>query len=99
MRARALRLARRAWAAAPSVRSADALGWVLTRAGRPVEGLAWARRALRLGSRDPRFLLHAGVAAVRRPALARPWLRAAAASPALGPWQRSRAHDALETAR
>jgi tetratricopeptide (TPR) repeat protein len=97
----ALRLARRAWAAAPSVRSADALGWALTRAGRPGDGLAWARRALRLGSRDPRFLLHAGVAAARsgRPALARPWLRAAAASPALGPWQRSRARAVLETVR
>ena len=44
-------------AAAPSVRSADALGWALTRAGRPREGLRWARRALRLGSRDPIFLL------------------------------------------
>jgi tetratricopeptide (TPR) repeat protein len=99
--AAALRLARRAFAAAPSVRSADALGWALTRAGRPDAGLTWARRALRLGSRDPRFLLHAGVAAARSgaPALARPWLRAAAASPALGPWQRSRARAALETVR
>ena len=33
-RAGACALARRAWAAAPSVRSADALGWALTRAGR-----------------------------------------------------------------
>ena len=33
--ARAVALARRAWAAAPSVRSADALGWALTRAGQP----------------------------------------------------------------
>ena len=32
--ARGLRLARRAWAAAPSVRSADAVGWALTRSGR-----------------------------------------------------------------
>ena len=30
---------RRAWAQAPSVRSADALGWALTRAGRPAVGL------------------------------------------------------------
>ena len=56
-------LGRRAWAAAPSVRSADALGWALTRAGRPREGLAYAHRALRLGSRDPLFLFHAGIAA------------------------------------
>ena len=60
---RAVRLASRGYAAAPSVRSADALGWALTRAGRPVEGLAYARRALRLGSRDASFLYHAGMAA------------------------------------
>jgi tetratricopeptide (TPR) repeat protein len=63
-RARGLRLARRAWAAAPSVRSADARGWALTRAGRPAEGLAWARRARRLGSADPMFAYHAGIAAL-----------------------------------
>ena len=60
---RAVRFAERAYAAAPSVRSADALGWALTRAGRPGEGLAYAERALRLGSRDPLFLYHAGIAA------------------------------------
>ena len=60
---RALRLAREAWTGAPSVRSADALGWALTRVGRPEAGLRWARRALRLGSRDPNFLFHAGMAA------------------------------------
>jgi tetratricopeptide (TPR) repeat protein len=61
--ARGVALARRAWAQAPSVRSADALGWALTRAGRPAEGLRWSRQALRLGSRDALFLLHAGLAA------------------------------------
>src|SRR4051794_39892183 len=61
--ARALTLARRAWAAAPSVRSADALGGALTATGRPRAGFAWAERALRLGSRDPMFLYHAGMAA------------------------------------
>jgi tetratricopeptide (TPR) repeat protein len=60
---RAVRLGRWAWALAPSVRSADALGWALTRAGRPEQGLRWARRALRLGSRDPLFLYHAGISA------------------------------------
>jgi tetratricopeptide (TPR) repeat protein len=59
----AVRLGRRVWEAAPSVRSADALGWALTRAGRPREGLSLARRALALGSRDALFRLHAGVAA------------------------------------
>jgi tetratricopeptide (TPR) repeat protein len=62
-RERALDLARRAWAAAPSVRSADALGWALTRSGRPREGLQWAHRALKLGSVDPVFRFHAAVAA------------------------------------
>jgi tetratricopeptide (TPR) repeat protein len=61
--AAAVRLGRRVWRAAPSVRSADALGWALVRAGRPRAGYAFARRALRLGSRDPLFRLHAGVAA------------------------------------
>jgi tetratricopeptide (TPR) repeat protein len=63
--ARALVLARRAWQDAPSVRSADALGWALTSAGRPRAALPWAGRALRLGSRDPMFLYHAGIAAQR----------------------------------
>ena len=63
--ARALRLGRRVWQAAPSIRSADALGWALTRAGHPSAGFAWARRALRTGSRDPLFRLHAAVAARR----------------------------------
>jgi len=60
---RAVELARRAYAAAPSVRSADALGWALTSGGRPRRGLAFAEKALRLGSRDPMFLYHAGMAA------------------------------------
>ena len=63
--ARAVRLGRRVWRGKPSIRSADALGWALTRAGHPRQGLAWARRALRTGSRDPMFRLHAGVAAQR----------------------------------
>jgi tetratricopeptide (TPR) repeat protein len=60
---RGLVLARRAWAVAPSVRSADARGWALLRSGRPQAALAWSRRALRLGSTDPMFRLHAGLAA------------------------------------
>jgi tetratricopeptide (TPR) repeat protein len=60
---RAVALGRRAWAAAPSVRSADALGWALYRAGHARAALGWARRALALGSRDPSFLLHAGLVA------------------------------------
>jgi tetratricopeptide (TPR) repeat protein len=84
---RAVRLARRAWDAAPSVRSADALGWALTRAGRPHDGLHWARRSLALGTRDPAFLAHAGLAAraAGRASDAARWLRAARRSPALSP--------------
>jgi tetratricopeptide (TPR) repeat protein len=63
-RARAVTLARAAWRAAPSIRSADALGWALTRAGRPEAGLRWAHRALRLGTLDPSFRYHAGMAAL-----------------------------------
>ena len=59
----AVKKAKEAYAFAPSVRAADALGWALTRAGRPAEGLAFAERALRLGSLNPRFLYHAGMAA------------------------------------
>jgi tetratricopeptide (TPR) repeat protein len=62
--ARALTLARRAWRAAPGLRAADARGWALTRSGRPEAGLRWARRALRLGSRDAIFRYHAGMAAL-----------------------------------
>jgi tetratricopeptide (TPR) repeat protein len=61
--AAAVSLGQRVWRAAPSVRSADALGWALTRAGRPAEGYSFARRALALGSRDALFRLHAGIAA------------------------------------
>jgi len=60
---RGLTLARRAWQRASSIRSADAMGWALTRAGNPLAGLVWARRALTLGSRDPFLLYHAGAAA------------------------------------
>lgn len=63
--ARAVRLGRRVWSAKPSIRSADALGWALTRAGRPRDGLVWARRALRTASREPMLRAHAGLTALR----------------------------------
>ena len=93
-RARGLRLARRAWAAAPSVRSADALGWALTRGGRPDDGLRWARRARRLGSADPLFAFHAGMSA--RGSERRKLLRFALAHGlAAHPWQARLAREAL----
>ena len=100
--ARAVVLGRRAWAAAPSVRSADALGWALTRAGQPAVGLRYARRALRLGSRDAMFLFHAGVAAreAGRPDLARRWLRLAlAGNPRFSPLYAPQARRLLEGLR
>ncbi|MEA2357066.1 MAG: hypothetical protein QOI62_326 [Solirubrobacteraceae bacterium] len=60
---KAVALARRAWAAAPSVRAADALGWALTCAGDARAALPWAAWALHLGSHDPAFNLHAALAA------------------------------------
>jgi hypothetical protein len=61
---RGVTLARAAWAAAPSVRSADALGWALHRTGRGRAGLRWAHRALRLGSLDAGLRYHAGMTAL-----------------------------------
>ncbi len=88
-KARGLELARRAWAAAPSVRSADALGWALTRSGRAREGLQWAHRALKLGSVDPVFRFHTAEAARqagRREEAARDLRLAKAHGLAAHPW-------------
>jgi tetratricopeptide (TPR) repeat protein len=95
----ALRLARRSWRSAPSVRSADALGWALTRSGDPRGGLRWTRRALRLGSLDPTLRFHAGAAALTagRRAEGRRQLRIALAHGLdAHPWQAARARRALE---
>ena len=98
-RDRAVALGRRAWSAAPSVSSADALGWALTRAGRPAAGLRYAQHALRLGSRNASFLYHAGIAArgAGEPAAARRHLRDAVETRTLSPLHQRRARAALET--
>jgi tetratricopeptide (TPR) repeat protein len=57
----ALRLAEAAYDAAPTVRAADALAWCLFRNGRTAEALKRSQEALRLGSRDPLLLYHAGM--------------------------------------
>jgi tetratricopeptide (TPR) repeat protein len=99
---RAAALAKRAYAAAPSIRSADALGWALTRAGRPTAGLRWARRALALGSRDRLFLYHAGMsarAAGRRHQARRYLARALEHGKGFSPLYAPRATRALEELR
>jgi tetratricopeptide (TPR) repeat protein len=96
---RAVALARAAWRAAPSLRSADALGWALTRSGRPAAGLSWARRALAPGARDASLLYHAGMSAraAGRVAQARRLLRRALAhNPRFSVLHAPRARRALE---
>ena len=56
----ALRHAKAAYQATPTIRAADALGWALHRLGRDREARDHAREALRLGSRDPLVRYHAG---------------------------------------
>jgi tetratricopeptide (TPR) repeat protein len=100
--ARAVALARRSWAGAPSVRSADALGWALTRAGQPRAGLAWAQRALGLGSKDAMFTYHAGMSAkaAGNPSLARTYLeRSLAFNPRFSPLYAPRVRQALAELR
>jgi tetratricopeptide (TPR) repeat protein len=98
----AVDLAARAWAAAPSVRSADAYSWALSSAGRDAEALQMSAQAMRLGSRDPSFLYHAGIVASRagRPERARAFLgRLVAQSPNFNPLYGPRASRALEALR
>jgi tetratricopeptide (TPR) repeat protein len=58
----ALRSARAAYRERPSIDADDTLGWALVRNGRCAEGLWHARRALRLGTRDPLKLFHRAMA-------------------------------------
>jgi tetratricopeptide (TPR) repeat protein len=50
--------ARRARSERPSIHGDDALAWALARAGRCREALPFARRALRLGTKDPLLYFH-----------------------------------------
>ena len=98
----AVDLAARAWAAAPSVRSADAYSWALSAAGRDSEALAMSERAMRLGSRDPSFLYHAGMVALGagRTERAKFFLsRLVSQSPRFNPLYGPRAERALEGLR
>jgi tetratricopeptide (TPR) repeat protein len=96
--AQAVDLGARAWAAAPSVRSADAYSWALSSAARDREALRMSAQAMKLGSRDPSFLYHAGIVAVRagRSDRARDYLsRLVAQSPDFNPIYGPRAKRAL----
>lgn len=59
--ARAYELATGAYASAPTIRAADALGWALYKLGRHEEARERADEALRLGSLDPGFRFHSGM--------------------------------------
>jgi tetratricopeptide (TPR) repeat protein len=79
--AAALQTARARYERRPSIHAADVLAWTLHRAGQSDEALPYAREALRLGTRDPVLLFHAGAiaAAAGQPAEARQHLEAALA--------------------
>jgi tetratricopeptide (TPR) repeat protein len=97
--ARAVELGRFAWHYTPSVRAADAYSWALSSAGRDREALAMSRHAMRLGSRDPMFLYHAGIVALRagQSERAHSFLaRLVAQSPRFHPLYGPRAQRALE---
>jgi tetratricopeptide (TPR) repeat protein len=60
--AKTVQLARRGRAARPSIYGDDALAWALARAGRCERALPLAKRALRLGTKDPLLFFHRGYA-------------------------------------
>jgi tetratricopeptide (TPR) repeat protein len=61
--ATAVALARATYRSRPSIHAADALAWALHIAGRNAAADRFAREALRLGTRSPLFLFHAGTIA------------------------------------
>jgi tetratricopeptide (TPR) repeat protein len=63
---RALVMASTEWKKAKSVKTADVYAWSLFRAGRFVEAQNMIQQALRLGTKDPLFLFHAGMIARSR---------------------------------
>jgi tetratricopeptide (TPR) repeat protein len=98
--ASAVELGRRAWLHTPSVRAADAYSWALSAAGRHAAALRFSEQAMRLGSRDPHFLYHAGMVALRGGLAdrARVFLgRVVAESPWFSPLYGSRAERALDS--
>ena len=57
---RSLDLARKAYQATTTIRSADAVAWALHRLGRDEEAATYVTEALRLGSVEPSIRFHAG---------------------------------------
>ncbi|MDQ2941339.1 MAG: tetratricopeptide repeat protein [Chloroflexota bacterium] len=82
----------------PSIKGDDVLGWALYRDGQLSEAATYADRAVRLGTRDPMILFHAGMIANAngQTSLARDRLTAALAlSPAFSPLYAPEAQRAL----
>lgn len=79
--AEALEYAQASYADRQNVKTADTLAWALYRNGRFEDAASYSAEALRLGSRDPLFLYHAGAIAAERgdPAKARTLLEDALA--------------------
>ncbi|CAN5582479.1 tetratricopeptide repeat protein [soil metagenome] len=74
--ARAVELARAAYAATPNVKAADTLAWALYGTGALEEARGYAEEALRLGSLEPAYHYHAGMIAKAQgdDPMARAWL-------------------------
>jgi Flp pilus assembly protein TadD len=64
---RALKLALQEAESAQDIAACDTLAWSLHHAGRSTEAWKHAARALRLGTREPKLLYHAGMIACRIP--------------------------------
>ncbi|MCA1613261.1 MAG: tetratricopeptide repeat protein, partial [Acidobacteria bacterium] len=94
----ALEAAQRERAARNDIYTADALAWCLYKKGRFAEARAAMRDALRLGTRDPRLLYHAGMIAAalgdRRDA-AKHLREALKLNPAFDPLQADEARETL----
>lgn len=91
-------LAQAAYDRTPNVRAADALAWVLYKAGRLDEARTRAEEALRLGSAEPLYLYHAGMIAKAQSdtEAARDWLAAATErNPGFSPLHGPKAVQAL----
>jgi tetratricopeptide (TPR) repeat protein len=60
-----LELARKAYANRPSIHGADALAWALYKSGNYKEAQKYSQEALKLGTKDPLKLFHAGMIALK----------------------------------